>query len=350
MPKAFVPLTQFVNESKLTPREHPLDQPVARWTEEEVLGEEVVEAGVAILRTRGCYWSIKEGCSMCGYFNDTVPGGVSTDMLHSQWEKIRHSLKGKRYAKIYTSGSFLDPTEVPLDFANDVMSDMADMGIEKVLVESLPEFVHPKHFSYSNSPKIEIAIGLESSNPVVLDKSVNKRLLWPHFVKVCEIAHENGAEVKAYVLLKPPYLGERDAIEDAVQSATDAAPHVDKISINPVNVQKNTVVEKLWFRNEWTAPWLWSVVEVLERCKDLPAKVYSDPTGGGTRRGAHNCNDCNGKILNALKEHRLGHGNLKGLECECKPRWEVLKHQSSYRRNGAEPHGYRRGFGNGRRF
>jgi uncharacterized Fe-S cluster-containing MiaB family protein len=88
MPKAFVPLTQFVNESKLTPREHPLDQPVARWTEEEVLGEEVVEAGVAILRTRGCYWSIKEGCSMCGYFNDTVPGGVSTDMLHSQWKKI----------------------------------------------------------------------------------------------------------------------------------------------------------------------------------------------------------------------------------------------------------------------
>ena len=179
---------------------------------------------------------------------------------------------------------------------------------------------------------------------------MNKRLRWPHFVKVCETAHEIGAEVKAYVLLKPPYLSERDSIEDAVKSATDAAPYVDKISINPVNVQKNTVVEKLWFRNEWTAPWLWSVVEVLERCKDLPAKVYSDPTGGGTRRGAHNCNDCNGKILDALKEHRLGHGNLKGLECECRPRWEVLKHQSSYRRNGAEPHGYRRGFGNGRRF
>ncbi len=104
MPKALVPLTQFVNESKSIPREHPLDKPVAKWTEEEVLGEEVVEASVAILRTRGCYWSIKEGCSMCGYFNDTVPGGVSTDMLHSQWEKIRHFLKGKRYAKIYTSG------------------------------------------------------------------------------------------------------------------------------------------------------------------------------------------------------------------------------------------------------
>ena len=25
-------------------------------------------------------------------------------------------------------------------------------------------------------------------------------------------------------------------------------------------------------RNEWTAPWLWSVVEVIERCKDLPVE------------------------------------------------------------------------------
>jgi len=350
MPEAFIPLTDFVNDAKSIPKEHSLDQPVAKWTEEELLGDEIVEAAVAILRTRGCYWSIKEGCSMCGYFNDTVPEGVSNEMLREQWKKIRPLLKGKRYAKIYTSGSFIDPTEVPLDFADEVMSDMKDMGIEKVLIESLPEFVNPKNFSYTNAPKLEIAIGLESSNPLVLDKCVNKRLRWPHFLKVCKSARDNGAEVKAYILLKPPYLNEKDAIEDAVQSAIDAAPHVDKISINPVNVQKNTVVEKLWMRNEWTAPWLWSVVEVLERCKDLPVRVYSDPTGGGTRRGTHNCYNCNKKILEGLKKHRLGKGDLSGLICDCKSRWEVMKQQSSLRRNGSEPHGYRNGFSNGRRF
>ena len=37
MPEAFVPLTDFVNESKSTPRDHPLDKPVAKWVEEEVL-------------------------------------------------------------------------------------------------------------------------------------------------------------------------------------------------------------------------------------------------------------------------------------------------------------------------
>ena len=37
MPEAFVPLTDFVNESKSIPRDHPLDKPVAKWIEEEVL-------------------------------------------------------------------------------------------------------------------------------------------------------------------------------------------------------------------------------------------------------------------------------------------------------------------------
>ena len=350
MPEAFLPLTDFVNESKSTPRDHPLEQPVAKWTEEELLDGEIVEAGVAILRTRGCYWSIKEGCSMCGYFNDTVPGGVSGEMLREQWKKIRPSLRGKRYAKIYTSGSFIDPTEVPLDFADEIMFDMKEMGIEKVLIESLPEFVNPKNFNYTNSPKLEIAIGLESSSSLVLDKCVNKRLRWSNFVKVCKNVREHGVEIKAYVLLKPPYLNEKDAIDDAVQSAFDAAPHVDKISINPVNVQKNTVVEKLWIRNEWSAPWLWSVVEVLERCRDLPVRVYSDPTGGGTKRGAHNCHKCSKRILEGLKDHRLGKGKLSELSCECKSRWESIRKQSSLRRNASEPHGFRSGFTGGRRF
>ena len=113
---------------------------------------------------------------------------------------------------------------------------------------------------------------------------------------------------------------------------------------------KNTVVEKLWLRKEWAAPWLWSVVEVLQKCEDLPVRVYSDPTGGGTRRGAHNCHDCNKKVLEALKNHRLGLGDLKGLHCNCKSRWNVLVNQSKLRRNGSEPHGYRSGFTGGRHF
>ena len=59
MPEAFLPLTDFVNEAKSEPSAHPLDKPVARWTEEEVLNGEIVEAGVVILRTRAPFTELR---------------------------------------------------------------------------------------------------------------------------------------------------------------------------------------------------------------------------------------------------------------------------------------------------
>ena len=50
MPEAFVPLTDFVNESKSTPRDHPLDKPVAKWAEEEVLDEETQKISATKIR------------------------------------------------------------------------------------------------------------------------------------------------------------------------------------------------------------------------------------------------------------------------------------------------------------
>ncbi|MEE3192641.1 MAG: archaeosine biosynthesis radical SAM protein RaSEA [Candidatus Thermoplasmatota archaeon] len=340
---------EFVNKAKQEPPAHSLDQPVATWTEHELLDGEQVEAGVAILRTRGCYWSIREGCAMCGYFNDTVPGGVSTEALLAQWAQVIPHLTGKRYAKIYTSGSFLDPTEVPLDFAIQAMAEMHAAGVEKVLVESLPEFVHARHMDYGAAPALEVAIGLESATSLVLDKCVNKRMKWDGFMRSCANARDVGASVKAYVLLKPPFLNEAQAIDDAVSSVKQAASHVDKISINPVNVQRHTVVERLWKRGEWSAPWLWSVAEVLHRTADCDVRVYSDPTGGGTQRGAHNCGTCDQALLDGLTTHRLG-GEIPVAVCDCRGRWEALLAQGEVRRDGAEPHGYRRGFRTGRGF
>ena len=340
---------EFVNKAKQEPPAHSLDQPVATWTERELLDGEQVEAGVAILRTRGCYWSIREGCAMCGYFNDTVPGGVSTEALLAQWAQVIPHLTGKRYAKIYTSGSFLDPTEVPLDFAIQAMAEMHAAGVEKVLVESLPEFVHARHMDYGAAPALEVAIGLESATPLVLDKCVNKRMKWNGFMRSCANARDVGASVKAYVLLKPPFLNEAQAIDDTVSSVKQAASHVDKISINPVNVQRHTVVERLWKRGEWSAPWLWSVAEVLRRTADCDVRVYSDPTGGGTQRGAHNCGTCDQALLDGLTTHRLG-GEMPVAVCDCRGRWEALLAQGEVRRDGAEPRGYRRGFRGGRGF
>src|SRR5256884_9934985 len=154
--------------------------------------------------------------------------------------------------------------------------------------------------------ELEIALGLESTNENVLKYAVNKVGAQKDQAGAAPLAHELGATVKTYLLIRPPFLTEREAIEDAVRSGHEADPYSDTVSFNPVNVQSRTIVDRLFRRGEYRPPWLWSVVEVLERTRDLKAHVKSHPTAGGMVRGAHNCGSCDRRVVNAMEEFYLG--------------------------------------------
>ena len=47
------------------------------------------QAATVILRTRGCAWWWKSGCTFCGYFND-VRDDVTADDLFAQWLSLIH--------------------------------------------------------------------------------------------------------------------------------------------------------------------------------------------------------------------------------------------------------------------
>jgi hypothetical protein len=83
-------------------------------------------------------------------------------------------------------------------------------------------------------------------------------------------------------------MSEEEAVIDAIKSVRDCAPYSTDISVNPMNIQKNTLVEKLWKRGEYRPPWLWSVARVLLETGGVEADVLSYPTGGDRERGAHN--------------------------------------------------------------
>jgi len=130
--------------------------------------------------------------------------------------------------------------------------------------------------------------------------------------------------VKTYLLVKPPFLTEAEAIEDAVRSGHDADPVSDTISFNPVNIQSRTIVDRLFHRGEYRPPWLWSVVEVLQRTKDLKAHVKSHPTAGGRVRGAHNCGTCDRSVVDAIEEFSLGlRTDFADLACACQDVWRA---------------------------
>jgi radical SAM enzyme (TIGR01210 family) len=295
---------------------------ISLWTEKDLLDGKVVDALVVIFRTRGCYWARKSGCSMCGYVND-VAGEVGEADLRHQLDRVLESYADQPFVKIYTSGNFFDPYEVPPPVRRAILKAFGERA-DKVLVETLAHLVRREDLEEAVGlcPRLEIALGLESADDDVLRHAVNKYWGLKDHARAYALAHEAGATVKTYLLIKPPFLTERGAIEDAVASGHLADPYSDTISFNPLNVPRNTLVEALWRRGEYRPPWLWSVVEVLRRCTDLQAQVKCHPTGGGKRRGAHNCGRCDRAVLEAIEARSLNlRDDLDGLACDCEDAW-----------------------------
>ena len=297
-------------------------EPEACWKEKDLAGGETVPVMVAILRTNGCCWAKagSGGCTMCGYRSASLHDVTSED-LNKQLDAVMEKYNGEPFVKLYTSGSFLDVNEIPLDVRERVYEEFK--GCKRLLFESRPEFVTED--AVSTMPgSVTVALGLESADEDVLVRCVNKGFTAAQSRAAGTMIKDAGLSVRTYLLLKPPYLNESAAIEDAVASARFADPFSDEISINPLNVQHATVVERLWKRGEFRSPWIWSLMEVFRRLSgNVSARLMSSPSGGGSQRGVHNCGSCDQEALAAVERFSYSQ-DVRDLDvsCECKSRWE----------------------------
>jgi radical SAM enzyme (TIGR01210 family) len=308
------------------------ERPVAAWIDRERRGEAIIPALTIILRSGGCGWN---RCLMCGYRHFKYPQGETslTGLIQGQLRWIGERFAGREFelVKIFTSGSFLDPREVPLPARREILH--AFRG-KDVVVETRPEFVTGEAVtgcmdeldSGTGSVSFTVAIGLETSDDGIRKKCIDKGFSFDEFANASRTARHAGAGVKAYLLQKPPYLTEREAIEDVVRSIRDVMPHAEAISLNPCTVQRGTEVERLWRARSYRPPYLWSVILALSRA-GVP--VTCDPVGGGTPRGPHNCPSCDGDLVRGIRDYSLSGDrslleSLLAVDCSCKKEWEFV--------------------------
>lgn len=298
-------------------------EPEACWKEKDMSGGRKVDAMVAILRTSGCCWAKAGGggCTMCGYRTASLPQ-VGEAELNAQLDAVLSKYKGEPFVKLYTSGSFLDEREIPLSVRDRVFEEFK--GCERILFESRPEFVDSD--SVSVLPKTAtVALGLESSDEQVLETCIHKGFTAAQSREAGTLLHDSGIGVRTYLLLKPPYLNESAAIADSIASARFADPYSDEISVNPLNVQRATTVERLWRRGEFRSPWIWSLIEVLKSLSGtVGARLMSSPSGGGSQRGVHNCGRCDEAALDAVERFSFSQdpSDLE-VSCDCKSTWRT---------------------------
>ena len=314
-------------------------EPTRVWLDEDNTPDGVYQSLTIILNTGGCRWARAGGCTMCGYVAESVEGGsVPHDALMDQIDVcLEHEREGadekSGLIKIYTSGSFLDEREVGAETRKAIAETFSDR--DRIVVESLPDFVTPENLRDFREEGLEtdVAIGLETANDRVRHDCVNKYFDFDDFIQASENAASVGAGIKAYLLMKPPFLSESEAVQDMKESIRKCAEYAHTVSMNPTNVQRYTMVDELYFRNGYRPPWLWSVCDVLEDTADAPAIVVSDPVGHGSDRGAHNCGECDDLVQKAIKDFDLRQDPsvFEEVTCECEHTWEaVMERETSY--------------------
>ncbi len=324
------------NDDSYDPRE-----PTRVWIDEDNTPDGVYQSLTIILNTGGCRWARAGGCTMCGYVAESVEGGsVSHDALMEQIQycldhEAEEADEQSGLIKIYTSGSFLDEREVPAETRQAIAETFADR--DRIVVESLPDFVDREKVREFTEQGLEtdVAVGLETATDRVRHDCVNKYFDFADFEDACAEARAGDAGVKAYLLMKPPFLSEQEALEDMKSSVRrcGAVEGCHTVSMNPCNVQRYTMVDELFYEGGYRPPWLWSVAEVLRSTTDVDAIVVSDPVGHGSDRGAHNCGECDDRVQRAIKDFDLRQDPsvFEQVECECEFTWElVLEEEAGY--------------------
>jgi radical SAM enzyme (TIGR01210 family) len=327
-------------------------EPTRVWLDEDNTPDGIYDSLTIILNTGGCRWARAGGCTMCGYVAESVEGGTvphadlmaqveaALDHERAHADEIEHGDRAGQ-VKLYTSGSFLDEREVPAETREAIAETFADR--DRIVVESLPDFVTAETVADFTARGLatDVAIRLETASDRIRHDSVNKYVDFADFeAAAAEVSRageggEAAAGVKAYLLLKPPFLAEGEAVEDMISSVERCAgvEGCHTVSMNPTNVQRHTMVEKLYYDDGYRPPWLWSVARVLRETADADVLVVSDPVGHGSARGPHNCGECDDRVQRAIKDFNLRQDPsvFEEVSCECGATWEyVLAHETGY--------------------
>ena len=314
----------------------------ASWSGDDLLYSGPGRSIFIVLPTPGCAWALagSGGCSMCSYIADSPLQEVSPkelveifkDQFQRQIEK--QEIHGPTSIKIFVSGSFLNPEEIPKDAMKEIFEIINEYDdVEEVVVESRPEYVNEdilRECCALIPDKIfEVAIGLESADDEIRLKKINKGFTRKDFERamnaIKNIRSDFDMRAKAYLLVKPVLTSEKDAIDDAVKSAQYAEKvGINRISFCPSTIHKGTLMEILWRRGSYQPPWIWSTLEIIRKVRSsVKIPVIMDTAGFGTRRGPFNCKKCNSRLKDAIIKSNIDQTIPEQFECECKVKWDA---------------------------
>jgi hypothetical protein len=313
---------------------------LVEWIPAQVQGKPGFRLMV-ILAAPGCaYARTSGGCTNCGFPQTFGTGNpVSTEDYLAQVKaalaRIPPGTQAPVEVDLYNSGSYFNPEEITEPAQSAMLAlAVARPEVTSLLVETRPEYVAAARLQAAlascKGKPLEVGIGLESANPEILNRRIHKGYTWEQFAAAASLLAEAGARLLAYVLLKPINTGEREAIEDSVETARKVfalgrdLKVPTRVALEPCFVAPQTPLYQAFEQGRYRPPWLWSVAEAVSRVAPLgPVQVGLSDEGMNPRQVPHNCERCTNRFRDALAAFNRTQdpAGLRALSCDCRELW-----------------------------
>lgn len=303
------------------------------------------------LRSPGCTyaWENPEGgCYTCGVrFASTRTDTVTSEDYLAQIEHALSDLSPQREnlpileVDVFNGGNYLNPREIDDETQIAILSRISEfLAPERIMIESSPIYVtdlQPRRLKEAvGDTELVVSIGLETYSDFIRRRCMNKPFNREGFERACRLLAENDVGIMAYVAIKPPFITEREAIEEAIATSDYLANLKGEEDMNlslrfqPFFVHSNaTLLGRLYDHGLYEPPWLWSVRDVVLNSlsfgpfdvgtTDEDPAPYAVPEN--RIRGSRH--PCSSEFQQAFTDfNKTGNpGGLKNLECSCRDEW-----------------------------
>ena len=223
--------------------------------EERSATGELVPVATVLLTNRECPWR----CLMCDLWKNTLTDSVPVGAIPKQIDHALSALAATRTTprqiKLSNSGSFFDPRAIPPGDYPAIADRVR--AFDRVIVECHPALVNERILPFRDriGTQLELAMGLETVHPGVLPR-LNKRMTTEQFAEAACFLKNHGIALRVFILVKPPFMDEPDALlwaKRSVDFAFDcAATAVSLIPTRP----GNGALEILAAANQFSPPQL----------------------------------------------------------------------------------------------
>ena len=270
----------------------------------------IEEVATVLLTNRECPFR----CLMCDLWKHTTDAPVAVGDIPRQLDFALESLSAAQHVKLYNSGSFFDRKAIP---AEDYGAIAERIGhFQTVVVENHPKLCGDNVLKFRDllHGNLEVALGLETVHPDVLPR-LNKQMTLDDFEDAVTFLRKNDINVRAFILLRPPFLDEYEGVKWALRSlkyAFDAG--VQCCSVIPTRAG-NGIMDHLERSGDFAPPSLRSIESVLEAGIELGrGRVFMDLWD---LEKFSDCSACGPLRRTRLRQMNLVQRTLPPAACHC---------------------------------